>query len=133
VEGAVYSENPVRLVVALYEGTIDAVRCARTYLREGNIKERSRKIDKAHRLLTELLLSLDHDKGGEISANLKRLYSYMQVRLLDANLQQKEEPLEETERLLNDLLLSWRVVAEKAENQEQHHVKQADEPCCVLM
>lgn len=114
VEGNVFSGNPIALVIALYEGAIDAIREARDCLISGDIWGRSKAINKGIKILTELLVSLDHEAGGEISANLKRIYSYLQCRLLDAHAQQAEAPLAEAERLLNTMLEGWHVVADKA-------------------
>ena len=111
-EGSVYSGNPLHLVVALYEGTIDSIRQARQCLVTGDVLARSVAINKAFALLTQLLVSLDHKQGGEIAANLQNLYSYIQCRLLDGHAQKSEEPLKEAERLLRTMLEGWRVEAE---------------------
>ncbi len=106
-EGKVFSENPINLVVALYQGALDSVRQAERCIGCGDIGGRSKAINKALGIITELLISLDHAKGGEISQNLKRLYSYMQVRLLDAHAKQTVEPISEVGRLLGVLLEGW--------------------------
>jgi diaminopimelate decarboxylase len=72
---------------------------------------RSRCISKVVGILAELMCSLDLEKGGEISANLKRLYSYMQQRLLLAHATKSAEPMNEVVRLLTTLLESWRQVS----------------------
>ena len=113
VEGSVFSGNPLSNVIALYEGTIDSVRHARQAFEAGDIMARGRAINKAVTLLTELLVTLDHDKGAEISANLKRLYAYIQSRLLQAHAQKQIEPLFEAERLLETVLEGWRQAADK--------------------
>lgn len=113
VEGSVIGGNPLGLVVALYEGTIAAVRSAKECLAAGDTWGRSKATSKGVELLTELLVSLDHREGGEISANLQRLYSYLQCRLLDAHAAKSLQPLDEAERLLTTMLEGWRGAAEK--------------------
>jgi flagellar secretion chaperone FliS len=112
-EGTVLSANPLEMVVALYEGAIEAVGRARNCLLSGDIWGRATAISKAVKILTELLISLDHKRGGEVSQNLKRLYSYMQCRLLDAHSLKSEEHLNEVERLLQGILEGWRGAADK--------------------
>jgi flagellar protein FliS len=107
-DGSIFSDNPLNLVVALYQGAIDATQQAESALRTGDILARSKAINKAISILTELLVSLDHKRGGEISQNLKRLYSYMQVRLLTAHARQEAEPIAEVAALLTTLLEGWR-------------------------
>ena len=112
-EGTLTSGGPLQLVIALYEKAIDCVRLAKSCLETGDIPGRSKAINKGLQILTELLVSLDHEKGGEISANLRRLYSYLQCRLLDAHSQQQKAPLIEAERLLNTMLEGWHGAARK--------------------
>ncbi len=107
-DGSIFSDNPINLIIALYQGALDATSQAESAVRAGDIPTRTRAINKAVSILTELLVSLDFDKGGEIASNLKRLYSYMQVQLLDAHARQRPEPIAEVSKLLNTLLDGWR-------------------------
>lgn len=107
-EGSVASEHPMRLVVALYEGALGAVQNAGRCLEGGDILGRSKAVNKALRILTELLISLDCEKGGEISLSLKQLYGYMQTRLVEAHVRQSAAPLHEVEKLLATLIEGWR-------------------------
>ncbi len=112
-EGSLAGGSPLELVIALYEGTIESIRQARLCLAMNDVWGRGAAVNKAIKLLTELLVSLDHQKGGEIAANLKRLYSYVQCRILDAHMKKQEEPLLEAERLLKNLLEGWYGAAAK--------------------
>jgi flagellar protein FliS len=113
LEGSVFSGNPLSNVIALYEGTIHSVRHARQHFETGDIMARGKAINKAVTLLTELLVTLDHEKGAEISANLKRLYGYIQSRVIQAHAQKQIEPLFEAERLLETVLEAWRQAGDK--------------------
>jgi flagellar secretion chaperone FliS len=124
-EGTVLSGNPLEMVVALYEGTIEAVRRAKSCLITGDTWGRAQAISKAVKILTELLVSLDHTRGGEVSQNLKRLYSYMQCRLLDAHSLKSEEHLNEVERLLLSMLEGWRGAADKMAIAMHHSANEA--------
>jgi flagellar protein FliS len=107
LECQVMSASPVGLIQMLCHGALDSVKEARAYLRTGEIAMRSSKISKVHAILTELSVSLDRAKGGEIAAQLGDLYAYMQMRLVEANFRQADEPLAETERLLGTLTDAW--------------------------
>jgi flagellar protein FliS len=107
LESEVMSASPVGLVQMLCHGALDAVKEARGYLRTGEIAKRSRRIGKAEAILTELSVSLDRTKGGEIAAQLVDLYSYILRRLAEANFRQTDEPLAEAERLLATLTDAW--------------------------
>ncbi|MFL6451215.1 MAG: flagellar export chaperone FliS [Bryobacteraceae bacterium] len=107
-QSSLLEASPLQLVIALYEGAIGAIEQAKGALVSGEDFARSRSITKAVSILAELMCSLDHDKGGEISGNLKRLYSYMQQRLLLAHATKSAEPMNEVVGLLSSLLESWR-------------------------
>ena len=107
LENTILSADPLELVRLLYRAAGDAVRNAAGHLAAGRIAERSRQINRAHAVLSELLATLDHSRGGVLSQRLAGLYDYMQRRLLEANMLQRPEPLAEVEALLSTLLQGW--------------------------
>lgn len=107
VESRVLSADPMELVKLLYQAAIASVRDARSYLAEGEISARARSITKTGMILGELTASLDHERGGEVSRGLARLYDYMSRRLIEANLRQADKPLEEVLSLLSTLAEAW--------------------------
>ena len=123
-EANLLSGHPLYLVVALYEGAFDSARSARLCVASGDIWGRTKAINKAISILTELMVSLNLEKGGEIANNLKQLYSYMQRRLLEAHMKKEAEPIKEVEALLENLLDGWRQAANKvisAERESNNH------------
>jgi flagellar protein FliS len=99
--------NPIKLVVILYRGALDAIASARRFVRLGEIRSRARAVNEAIGILGELTRSLDQERGGDLSRNLARLYAYIRGLLIRANSEQSEAPLEQAERLLNTLLGAW--------------------------
>jgi flagellar secretion chaperone FliS len=106
----ILNADPVKLVSILYRAAIEALGAARRHLQLGAIRERSLQITKASAIINELMLSLNHQQGGEISRTLGGLYAYMQSRLIEANSRQIEEPLAEVQNLLATLLEAWSVI-----------------------
>lgn len=111
LETRILSADPVELVNILYEFAIRNVQEARHSLAEGDIAARAKAISKAIEILGELESSLDHKLGGEIAANLARLYQYMRGRLTVGNLKRADDPLAEVEGLLKTLGEAWQAVA----------------------
>ncbi len=107
LESRILAASPLELVRLLYQACMAEVREARRHLAEGDIAARCRCVSQAHRILTELAVSLDHERGGELSMRLARLYDYMQRRLLDANFRQTDAPLSEVLGLLSTLAEAW--------------------------
>ncbi|MGH9622329.1 MAG: flagellar export chaperone FliS [Bryobacteraceae bacterium] len=119
VEGSVCDSDPVRLVVALYEGALEATQQARRCLGSEDIWGRAKAVSKAVNILTELATSLDHRKGGEISGNLARLYNYMQKKLMEGHTKKSAAAFEEVEKLLGTLLQAWHTAAEQKQGLPQ--------------
>jgi len=107
LETRVLAADGLELVRLMYEAAIAAVRDARRCLAASEIAARSRAITKARRILIELTVSLDHERGGELSRGLARLYDYMSRKLIEANSRQADPPLEEVLQLLSTLLEGW--------------------------
>jgi len=114
INDEILNADPIKLVQLMYQGTIDAVARARASLAQRDIKARSGSITKAILILTELSSSLNHEKGGELSARLAALYDYMQKRLLEANQKQLDAPLAEVAQLLQTLFEAWESVGSTA-------------------
>lgn len=110
LETRILSASPLDLVTILYEHAIIEVGEARQHLADGDVAARSKSISKVIAIIGELQGSLDRDAGGEIAANLARLYHYMRARLTAANSEQTDAPLAEVSRLLESLGDAWRTI-----------------------
>ena len=114
-ETQIRTANQGTLIVMLYDGAIRNINLALK-----SLKEKPRKLDKisnyiikAQDIITELIVSLDFEKGGEIAKNLFSLYVFMNRHLLDANITKKNKPLEDVKKLLVDLREAWAEIAKK--------------------
>lgn len=114
MQNSVVGRSPVQLITALYEGAIEASQQAVRCLESGDIWARGKAVNKATSIVTELLISLDMEKGGAIALNLKRLYGYMQSKLIEGHAKKSRAAFEEVEKLLGTLLEAWRVVEWKS-------------------
>ncbi|MBR7347472.1 flagellar export chaperone FliS, partial [Klebsiella pneumoniae] len=79
--------TPHQLIVLLYDGAINAMRRAEIYFQSGNIARRGEMISRAINIIDNgLRAGLNHEVGGQIAADLERLYEYISRSLLEANL-----------------------------------------------
>lgn len=106
-EQMILSASPIELVRLMYQRAVACVADAREHLRAGRIIERGQAIAKAYAIISELMASLDREKAPELATNLRRLYPYLQQRLVEANLRQTDAPLAEVSRLLTTLADAW--------------------------
>ena len=111
-----------RLVVLLYEGIIKQLTAAATYIEKdgkilpGNIEKYGICIQKAQAIITELQVSLDMDKGGDIARNLMSLYVFFNEELLSANINHDKTKLDFVLKMTKELADSWRQVANSTAN-----------------
>jgi flagellar protein FliS len=122
LENEILTAEPLKLVVLLYQGALDAIAAARWQGESLNRPARSQSIRKALNIVSELNRSLDMAKGGEVSAQLAKLYGYIARRLQAANKDWSDAPLAESERLLSTLLEAWKEASDSAPRSEYAHV-----------
>jgi flagellar protein FliS len=98
---------PGELVLMLYRGAVRFLTAAIDAIEARNIAEAHDKLLKAQAIISNLLESLDVERGGEVARNLSALYDYMLRRLLEANVRKDARPAREVQVLLRELLPAW--------------------------
>lgn len=106
-ENSVITATPLELVTLLYRCALEGIAEARQCLMLGDIVGRVRPVNRAYDAVNELMLSLDHEAGGDLSRNLSELYGYISQQLILGHSQQSDERFAEAARLLSTLLESW--------------------------
>jgi flagellar protein FliS len=104
---SIQSAGREKLLLLMYEGAIKFVKKAILACEKKDIAERGHNIGRAYDVILELMNTLDHNVGGEISKNLERLYMYMTDQLTKANIKGDAEPLRDVLKLLEVLHDGW--------------------------
>ena len=114
-ETRIKTANQGKLIVMLYDGAIKYLNLALDSMDETDkhYDEISNNIIKVQDIVTELMVSLDFERGGEISKNLFSLYVFMNRQLLEANVRKSINPLGEVKALLLELRSAWAEVSER--------------------
>ena len=99
--------NQGKLIVMLYDGAIKFLNIALDNMSPKTYDVVNNNIIKAQDIITELLLSLNMDEGGEISQNLFNLYMYFKRQLLEANIKKDAEIINHILKLLKELRDAW--------------------------
>ena len=110
-ETAVTTQNPVKLVVMLYDGAIRFLNLAVLELERGNFVGKGQYISKAQAVLSELNTVLDMEAGGEIASNLRSLYLFMLRHLTQANIERDSQAIRDVITQLETLNDGWRGIA----------------------
>lgn len=105
-----------RLIVMLYDEAIRQLDRATELLDTG-----SRQLDlvnnavvKAQDIVTELLVSLDLEQGGDIAHNLFRLYLYFNEQLMEGNVRKDAAVLRAVRQFLAELREAWKEIESTA-------------------
>ena len=77
------SRSPMELVVMLYDGAVRFAADARDAIARNDVRARVDATRRVMDIVVELQNTLNVKEGGDIAAELDRLYSYMTSRLLD--------------------------------------------------
>ena len=90
---AVGTAGPLQLVLMLYDRALAAIARSEWALKNkelSSIELAHRELTRAQDIVTELMLSLDHDLGGEISTSLNSIYQFCLDQLTQANLRKEK-------------------------------------------
>lgn len=113
LETDVASASPHRLIEMLLDGALAKIATATGHMGRGETAEKGANISWAISIIDGLRGSLDLEAGGEIAANLDRLYDYSMRRLVEANLRNDPALLEEAHALLSELRSGWASIKDR--------------------
>lgn len=121
-----YKETKVKtagqgqLIIMLYDEAVRQLNLAVEQLElnsekkdPGKIESISKCVTKAEEIITELMVSLDFEQGGEISHNLFSLYTWFNRELVEANISHDVKRMATVRDMLAALRNTWNEVAVK--------------------
>lgn len=112
--GAAADADPHRLICMLLDGALERLSAARGYAERKDLMQKAALLHRVGLIIDELRLSLDHSAGGDIAANLDRLYDYVMRRVVHANLQNDTAAIDEAARLLQKIRDAWTAIPPEA-------------------
>jgi flagellar secretion chaperone FliS len=110
-EMQVMTASPEQLVVILYDHLLVCLRRARLAVETSKVEIRIELLDKARRVLGELLITLDHDQGGTIARDLAGLYGFMLNELSDIGRTPSVERIDRITSIATELRDAFAVAA----------------------
>ncbi len=99
--------SPVELVLVLMDGLLEEIARARGHIDAGRFERKAASLDRCVEILNGLSSALDTDAGGEVVANLERLYEFCAWRLYYAGFTLDTRILDEVTELLVTLKGGW--------------------------
>lgn len=99
--------SPYRVVQMLLAGALERLAKARVAIEQERFSVRGELLSATLMIVAELRMALDHEAGGDISANLDNLYEFMMGEIVQANIHDDIEKLETVSRLLREIKDGW--------------------------
>ena len=115
-KASVNTLDQTKLIIMLYDGAIKNASFAVEHMKSGQIEKVHDCLIKTKNIVTELMATLNMDRGGDIAKNLQSLYSYMFSQLIEANMNKKTEPVVIVIDLLKELRAACTQINSKKKN-----------------
>lgn len=112
-KNAVNGASPLQLVIMLYDGALRFMEAGRHAMAHGDLPRQNDQLQRAQKIVMELMACVDLEKGGEIAKNLLSLYTYVLDELVKANVEDNAERIERGMRVMRDLRESWAEIAQR--------------------
>ncbi|MGL1894431.1 MAG: flagellar export chaperone FliS [Spirochaetaceae bacterium] len=107
-ETKVTTASQSKLIIMLYDEVIKQIDIASEAVNKKKAKDVSHNaFVKSQDCISELMVSLDFEKGGEIAQNLFSLYNYFNRELLEANNYGRLEKAVAVQDMMKELRASW--------------------------
>ncbi len=106
-ESEALTEDPVGLVVVLYDMLLKDLHDAITALSCSDIERRAAAIRHSMLVLQQLQSTLDMENGGIVAANLARFYNFTRAKLLEGQIKASAEIFEQQVLLVGSIRDAW--------------------------
>lgn len=113
---SVETASPGELTLMLYNGSLKFMKLAKKGIEEGNIELRNTNIQKAQKIVQELMVTMNPDYS--ITQEVMPLYDYVNRRLMEANLKNDSTILNEAFEIMTDFRDTWKEVVKQTRQQQ---------------
>ncbi|MCB1646035.1 MAG: flagellar export chaperone FliS [Pseudomonadales bacterium] len=114
VQTSVFDASPHQLITMLFDGLLSRLAMAKGFMSRKDYEGKSHCLGSAITIIGALQDALDLEKGGEVAANLDRLYLYMTRRVFAAGVANDPEILDEVASLVRTIKEGWDGIKEQA-------------------
>lgn len=108
----IMTASPAELTLMLYEGAIKFCNIAILAIEEKDIEKAHNNIMKVERIIEEFQATLNHKYP--VAKDFDEVYTYLMMRLRDANMKKDKEILEEVLKHLRTMRDTWKEVMRTA-------------------
>lgn len=117
------TSNPLSILIMLYDKAIQDLKIAKELIKDENWQNKikaNEKIFHAQEIITELMSTLNFEKGGNISTNLLSIYSFLNKELENVLLKKEMHKIDNVIKQLQELSFAWKKLRKKKINVTQN-------------
>ncbi|WLN24198.1 MULTISPECIES: flagellar export chaperone FliS [Borreliella] len=117
------TSNPLSILIMLYDKAIQDLKIAKELIKDENWQNKikaNEKIFHAQEIITELMSTLNFEKGGNISTNLLSIYSFLNKELENVLLKKEIHKIDNVIKQLQELSFTWKKLRKKENNVTQN-------------
>ena len=107
----ILTAKPAELTLMLYDGAIKFCNIALVGIEEKDIEKANNNIIKVQRIIDYLRQTLD--MSYPVAQDFENIYSYLSIRLIEANIRKDSEILNEVNEHLHSVRDNWKQVMDK--------------------
>ncbi len=122
-QSSVKTATADRLILMLYDGAVSFLARAETAMEAGDFEEANSLIIRSQNIVSELMSSLDFQRGGQIAKDLYRIYEYLNYRLVQANIKKDPTISAEVRGLVAQLREAWEAASRKARENKKEPIR----------
>lgn len=104
---AIQTADPLQLIILCYDAAISDLKQAKELHQKSAMNEAYRSIRHAQDIVTELLVGLDYERGGDIARDLNRIYNFIMRQLIGINSRKDVAIYDDLVRILANLRDGW--------------------------
>jgi len=101
-------KSQLDLILQVYDGAVRALRAARAHYENDKGQAGYEEMERAKRFVTHLYTTLDMEKGGEVAANLSRLYVFVISQSYVIQATKDLAQLDAVTNIMSNLREGWR-------------------------
>lgn len=111
------TSTPGELLLALYDGLFRFMNGARVCFEKKEMLRARELLSKAHAIVSELYIALDHNIAPELCHNLEGVYGFAMDRLMHASRKADVAAIDDAIRVLTPLREAWRIAVPQAQRE----------------
>lgn len=109
----------------LYDGALRFMESGKAAIAKKDYNLQNESLQRAQKIVLELMSTLDMVNGGEIAENLMNLYGFVLQQLINANVYDQTDPVDTSIKIMSDLRSSWIALEDNLKPKEEEFARAA--------